>query len=127
MTMWPYLPRQERTGLRGETTYKASGFNIDQGLEQYWASDVTPVALPFVSREFNYSILPTLKATARRTECTVDQYKSMWIHAWDVTNQLFNALHSCPTEEKRKSRAFFGCTSALTSFVLTMPPAVFRS
>ncbi len=89
------------------TKFKADEFDIDQGLEQYWASNVTAVALPFVSREFNYSILPALKATARRSGYTADQYKSMWIHAWDVTNQLFNALHAYSTEEKEKPRFFW--------------------
>jgi hypothetical protein len=81
--------------------------DIDEALEAYWGRDVSETALSFVSREFNDSILPSLKATAKREKYTADQYKSMWMWAWSVTHRLFDAMHSYATDEKEKPRYFW--------------------
>jgi hypothetical protein len=89
------------------STLPVDDLEVDEALERYWAENVTPIALPFISREFKRSILPALKATFRRNGYTLDQYKSMWIQAWDVTDQLFNALHPYPIHETEKPSYFW--------------------
>jgi hypothetical protein len=81
--------------------------NVDEALEAYWASQVSETALPFVSREFNDSILPSLKVIAERDAYTADQYKSMWMWAWSITHRLFDALHPYALNEKEKARYFW--------------------
>jgi len=82
-------------------------FDVDEVLEKYWSDQVSEIALPFVSHEFNHFTGPALKATARRNGYTADRYKSMWIRAWDVTHQLFDALHSGLADEKTKPQYFW--------------------
>lgn len=82
-------------------------FDIGEAFEKYWSDEISEAALPFVSQEFNHFTGPALKARARRDGYTADQHKSMWIRAWDVTHQLFDALHSGLTDEKTKPQYFW--------------------
>jgi hypothetical protein len=47
-----------------------------------------------VSKEWDHSILPALRTRAVSSQSTPEQYQKMWERGWQVTEQLFDALHS---------------------------------
>jgi hypothetical protein len=67
---------------------------LDKEFIGHYGQGLHAVAQPHIEREWNFSILPALRASTHRSGVTAKQYENAWCGAWYVTHQLFHALHS---------------------------------
>jgi hypothetical protein len=78
---------------------------FDKDLLENYSSRLDAVTKPLVSREFEWKILPGLKANSLRGDITARQYEDIWSIAWRVACQIFEAVQ--PNAENRGANPAF--------------------
>jgi hypothetical protein len=74
---------------------------------------------PHIAHEWDRSILPALRASVLRSGVAAVQYRSIWRRAWNVTLELFHALHyNAEFVAKGGEPQFFWCHQNLELFRL---------
>jgi hypothetical protein len=65
---------------------------FDNDLLSKYCCELDKATQPIVSGEFEWKILPGLKANSLRGDITARQYESIWIMAWNVTCRILEAV-----------------------------------